>query len=249
MMGALVQRFQDAKRRKSLAYRLAAMAVPRPIRHKLFELYFNRSIKQDTDVRTIFESIHTKNWWRSGESKSGFGSELERTESLRAHLEIWLSAHHAEVSSLLDAPCGDFNWMRAVRFPEGTHYVGGDIVRSLIDSNIAGFASDNRSFVDLDIISDPLPEADAWLCRDVLFHFPFKQGCEVIERFRASKCRYFLSTTHEHAKNDKDIKFGWFRPVNLCIAPYNLGAPVERWEDAPENEPDRYLGIWRNPRY
>jgi hypothetical protein len=247
MLRILVQRFQEAKRRETLAYRLAAMAVPRPFRQKLFEYYFNRSIKQDSDVRTIFESIHAKNWWTSGESKSGFGSELERTQSLRAHLEDWLSVHRDEVSVLLDAPCGDFNWMQAVSLPDSTRYVGGDIVSSLIEANTERFANDQRNFIDMDIISAPLPKADAWLCRDVLFHFPFKQGCEVIERFRASECKYFMSTTHEHARNDTDIKFGWFRPVNLCLPPYNLGTPLELWKDAPENEPDRYLGIWLNP--
>jgi hypothetical protein len=249
MLRILIQRLQEAKRRETLAYKLATMAVPRPLRRKLFAYYFNRSIKQNADVRTIFESIHAKNWWHSGESKSGFGSELVRTESLRSHLEDWLSVHREEVSVLLDAPCGDFNWMQAVTLPDGVRYVGGDIVRSLVETNNASFASKNRSFIGIDIISDPLPKADAWLCRDVLFHFPFKDGCEVIERFRSSECRYFMSTSHEDAMNDKDIKFGWFRPVNLCIAPYNLGSPVERWKDAPEDEPDRYLGVWRNPKF
>jgi hypothetical protein len=249
MLRSLVQRFQDAKRRETLAYKLATIAVPGPVRRKIFEYYFNHSIQQNAGVRSVFESIHAKNWWRSGESKSGYGSELERTESLRSNLEQWLSVHREEVSILLDAPCGDFNWMRAVNLPNSTHYVGGDIVRSLIESNGASFANEKRSFIDIDIISDPLPIADAWLCRDVLFHFPFKEGREVIERFAASECRYFMSTTHEDARNDKDIKFGWFRPVNLSIAPYNLGPPVERWKDAPEGESDRYLGVWRNPRF
>jgi len=39
--------------------------------------------------------------------------------------------------------------------------------------NSARFADQKCSFIDMDIISDPLPRADAWLCRDVLFHFPF----------------------------------------------------------------------------
>jgi hypothetical protein len=168
MPRALVQRFQDAKRRGAPAYKLATLAVPRPIRRKLFEFYLHLTIKQDVDVRNIFESIHSENLWHSGESKSGFGSELIGTESVRSNLEGWLAAHREEVSVLLDAPCGDFNWMQAVTFPNGTHYVGGDIVRSLIASNNTRFASDRRSFIDIDIIADPLPKADAWLCRDVL---------------------------------------------------------------------------------
>ena len=247
-MRSFIQRLQDAKRRDAIAYKLAAMAVPGPIRRKIFEYYFNHSIKQNADVRTIFESIHAKNWWRSGESISGVGSELKRTESLRSQLELWLSVHRDEVSVLLDAPCGDFNWIRAVKLPNNMRYVGGDIVRSLIESNSANFANDDYSFIDMDIISGALPIGDAWLCRDVLFHFPFKEGGEVVERFRASRFKYFMATTNDDAKNDKDIKFGWFRPVNLSIAPYNLGPPIERWKDAPENEPDRYIGVWQNPR-
>ena len=248
MIGHIIRRLQEAKRRDTLAYKLAVKAVPRPVRQRLFAHYFNKGINRGADVRTIFESIHDNNLWHSGESKSGFGSELDRTRSLRLLLEQWLSKHQGDIASLLDAPCGDFNWMKEVQFPKNVRYIGGDIVRSLTNDNNRAYGSEHRSFINLDIITDPIPHADAWLCRDVLFHFPFKEGRKVVEQFYGSQCKYFMSTTYSDSMNDRDIEFGWFRPINLSKAPYNLGEPVELWRDAPENEPNRYLGIWRHPR-
>lgn len=63
-------------------------------------------------------------------SLSGQGSTLELTAVLRHALEHFLSQIKAR--RLVDIPCGDFNWMRAVKFPPGMEYVGGDIVPPLI---------------------------------------------------------------------------------------------------------------------
>jgi hypothetical protein len=222
------------------------MAVPKALRRKIYETYFESTINRNADVRTVFETIHERNWWHSGESRSGLGSELSRTEEFRQALQEWLERHKTEIKTVLDAPCGDFNWMRAVALPGGVRYLGGDIVRPLIAEHMTKFQSEVRSFVELDIIAGPLPVADAWICRDVLFHFPFAAGVAVINNFRASGCRYFLSTTYAGEDNRKDIKFGWFRPVNLERPPFNLGRPIEMIRDAPQGEHNRFLGVWRN---
>lgn len=231
------QRFSEVARR----------LVPRGLREWLYYRRLERSAGAQAGARAVFEAIYDKNWWQSAESRSGPGSELAYTSEFRALLEDWLARHAHEVGTLLDAPCGDFNWMRHVRLPQGMRYIGGDIVRKIVHDNQLTYGTAIRSFLDLDIVTDPLPNADAWLCRDVLFHLPLDMCRAVVERFRASKATYLLSTTFPDAKNDRDIKVGWFREINLEIAPFNLGPPLELFRDDPSEPATRFVGVWRRP--
>ena len=66
--------------------------------------------------------------------------------------------------SLLDAPCGDFNWMRYTELGS-VKYIGADVVPSLITRNEERYGRDDRKFMVLDITKnrssdsrcDPLP--------------------------------------------------------------------------------------------
>jgi hypothetical protein len=237
-----------AKRKMPTVFNVVKIAVPRPVRKRLYRTYFEREINQNASVQTIFENIYYRNWWQSDESHSGTGSELSQTQALACKLEAWLAHHAAEVSTFLDAPCGDFNWMGQVNLCSHIQYIGGDIVRSLIQINRDKFQSHGRSFIELDIIKGPIPNADAWLCRDAMIHFPFSAGAAVVENFRSSRVKYFLGTTFTNATNEEDIPFGWCRETNLSAAPFNLGSPIELICDSRGGrEPNRYIGIWRNP--
>ena len=61
-------------------------------------------------VKETFTEIYTENLWASAESKSGTGSELRNTEVLRQELSVLLKKY--KIQSMLDIPCGDFNWMK-----------------------------------------------------------------------------------------------------------------------------------------
>lgn len=58
---------------------------------------------------------------------------------------------------MLDAPCGDFNWMRFVDLGK-THYIGCDIVPEVIETNGMRYA--DREFHALDLAAEPLPNVD-----------------------------------------------------------------------------------------
>jgi hypothetical protein len=73
------------------------------------------------------------------------------------------------IGTLFDAPCGDFNWMSHVLFPERMRYIGADIVPDLIAALRAKYGDRaGHHFCIVDIAHDALPSADLWLCRDVL---------------------------------------------------------------------------------
>jgi hypothetical protein len=189
-----------------------------------------------------FRQIFDENRWGSSESRSGRGSTLAYTKPMRRALEQCLGRLRVRV--FLDAPCGDFNWMRHVRFPPPMTYIGGDIVEPLIDQLQHLYGGPMRAFYRLDIVEGPLPKADLWLCRDVLFHLPNQDITTVLDRFAQSEIPYLLTTTYTFPKRNEDIRPGGFRFVNLQLPPFNLPRPLSRIADFVVPEPPRYLGLW-----
>ncbi len=82
-----------------------------------------------SDAEKLFTRIYARNSWRDAESRSGPGSTIARTDLLRSRLSDMV--RELQVRSLLDVPCGDFNWMRLTELP-GVDYVGADVVLELV---------------------------------------------------------------------------------------------------------------------
>jgi hypothetical protein len=57
---------------------------------------------------------------------------MRYTETIRQTLPALLA--ELRVESMLDLPCGDFNWMKQVELPV-SRYIGADIVEPLIAKN------------------------------------------------------------------------------------------------------------------
>ena len=117
----------------------------------------------------VFTEIYNRNHWKSSESVSGPGSEIKQTESLIRDLDKLLT--DMNIVSVLDIPCGDFNWMQKVDLSK-IEYVGADIVEELIKSNIEHHKErENLKFIVLNLITEPLPKSDMLIVRDCLVHF------------------------------------------------------------------------------
>ncbi len=192
------------------------------------------------DRASAFAWIYEENRWHDSESKSGIGSTLAYTRTLRGDLEVLLA--ELKANSLLDAPCGDFNWMQHVRLPEGCAYMGRDIVPRLIEDLKENFPE--RDWAVLDIVSDRLPTADVWLCRDVLFHLPLEDCQAVLRNMAASNVGHFLSKTYDFVQRNEDVRPGGFRYINLRAPPFNLPAPIQRVPDFHVPGPPGYLDLW-----
>lgn len=214
----------------------------------LWKIYFplarpNRYFASDPDAKRdeVFREIYHANGWNSEESKSGPGSTMLATANLRRKLPKLLA--RLGVKTFLDAPCGDFNWMRAVDL-KGIDYIGGDIVPEIIADLQAQYEGPHRRFVRLDIVEDDIPAADLWLCRDVLFHLPQADVLQVLRKVAASDIRYFLTSSHPFERNNRDIHAGGFRHINLRAAPYNLPEPLAEIEDFVVPYAPRVLWLW-----
>ena len=97
--------------------------------------YYNNFSKSKFSKLTIqerFEKIYNENYWESNESRSGLGSEIKNTkEVLRAINQI---IKQYNIKSIIDIPCGDFNWMSSLDM-KNINYKGFDIVNSAIERN------------------------------------------------------------------------------------------------------------------
>lgn len=188
-----------------------------------------------------FEEIYRGNHWNDPESASGDGSNMAYTAPLRAALPGLVK--RLGVKRFLDAPCGDFNWMRHVDLG-GANYIGGDIAPSLVADLKAKYERADREFRLLNIIDDELPEADIWQCRDVLIHLPNEAGLRAIQNFARSPVKYLLVSTYPFARENRDVEMGGFRYVNVRKAPFNLPKPLEMLDDFIVPEAPRYMALY-----
>lgn len=198
-------------------------------------------------VRSKFSRYFRDNVFGNPESHSGEGSTLEQTETLRRALPALLAEIGA--SSLVDAPCGDFNWMRDTDLGID-RYVGVDIVEELIRADQQRYGNDGRTFLCRDIIRDPLPKADVILCRDCLVHLTFDQALKAIGNFKRSGSTYLLTTTFSDRDANVDLKGkDIWRTLNLEHAPFNFPPPLrlisENCTEGDGAYGDKCLGLWR----
>jgi hypothetical protein len=192
--------------------------------------------------RDVFREIYAANLWGNQESRSGDGSSVAGTSDLRSALGQLI--RDRGVAVLLDAPCGDFNWM--CRTDVGsTRYIGADVVDELIVSNRRLFGHPGREFLVADIIRDPLPAADLILCRHLLIHLSFRQGLAALENFRRTGARYLLATTNPALPENREIvQTGSFRPVNMERAPFRLPHPLAVLADPQGPGDPTVLGLY-----
>jgi hypothetical protein len=199
--------------------------------------------KHDADDWTEQFEFWTRH--RHRESSSGDGSTIAATQEVRRALELIFSGAvlDDDVRSLLDLPCGDWNWMRLVDL-SNVAYTGADVVRPLIDRNRRLFGRNGIEFVVFDLLnSAAVPGShDIALCRDFLGHFTPQEGVEMLAKLAAAS-RYVLVTTFPSQAANDHAERSWY-PCNLERAPFRLPKPLrlmpEQWVSG------KCLGLWRS---
>jgi hypothetical protein len=182
-----------------------------------------KKILSYSSIEERFTAIHTSNYWGDAYSLSGSGSNLESTKNITEQLPVLINKFN--ISSILDAPCGDFYWMKNVLNKVNVIYLGGDIVEKIIDSNNKKYKSQKTNFTKINIISDNLPRVDLMICRDCLFHFSYNDIFKFFSNFISSNIKFLLVTSHQNDTNkflNKDIITGDFRKIDLFSEPFNF---------------------------
>ena len=141
---------------------------------------------------------------------------------------------------MLDAGCGDWNWMNTLDLP-GVKVYACDIVGALIAENIQKYGRKALFFVSDIVKAEEFPAVDLILCRATLFHLSNALVSQALKSMKA-KARYLLLTSHPKIQENAEIQNGDFRRLNLCAPPFSMPQPARWFWDGPGE--DGVLGLW-----
>jgi hypothetical protein len=190
------------------------------------------------ETKEVFDEIYKTNKWGNDESVSGSGSTIGATKHVIIGLNDIVKKY--DINSILDIPCGDFNWMRKVNMSK-VDYLGADIVEDLVQSNRTKYP--DHKFKVMDLTKDQLPKVDLIFCRDCLFHLPYELINTGLENIKNSGSKYLLTTTFtDKTIPNRDIKLGQWRRLNLEIEPFSLSPPIEIFNE--KTYKDKSMGLW-----
>lgn len=195
-------------------------------------------------MKKIFTDIYSNKKWKCPETASGAGSTLSWTKNLRTGLPLILKG--LEVKTFLDVPCGDFNWAKEINWGS-VHYIGGDIVKELIERNTELYDDEKISFKQIDLSKDKLPQADIILIRDCLMHMSVKDAEKCLKNVRNNDIKYLLASTYPDRKQN-NLSFKTSASLsrhNLEASPFNFSKPIMYLNDSNKHVPQKLLGLWK----
>lgn len=189
-------------------------------------------------MENLFTEIYNRNIWGSSETRSGNGSTLVQTKTIREKIPELIKKYN--IQSVLDAPCGDYNWMKEVKL--NCSYIGVDIVPEIVNSNIQKYGN---KFICLDITRDPLPKADLIITRDCFQHLSYEFIQRAINNMKKSGARYLLLSTYIDWENntDMDLHLLGFRLLNFSKPPFNFKHIDIIHEESTEDERSKYKSL------
>jgi SAM-dependent methyltransferase len=193
-------------------------------------------------MKTAFSDIYRRRLWGK-ENSSGSGSERRRCLPYLALLQELLNT--TCYKRVVDFGCGNWELMKHVHVPSWIHYLGVDIVHSVIEFNRLHYSRSNVDFLEISHVREAVSlEGDILVVKDVLMHWPF------------SSIRFFLDHVIVNFRialitNDicppripnREIVAGAYRCLDLQRPPFNLTAiSLMDWHS---NVPKRVL-MWKS---
>jgi hypothetical protein len=203
----------------------------------------------DKHLRDVFSNVYATKRWGDGESASGSGSSIAAT----GQLSKWLTGlvtqayfSYPAIHSVLDIPCGDYNWQRTWVEGTGIRYYGGDIVPVFPED----YQPDNVSFQQLDITTSDLPSVDLVLVRDCFVHLSFAQIKSAMRNLMrdSNKWKWIAMTTFPAMRQNSETVCPAWRPLNMRATPFMFPEPflstLER-RDVKTKYRDKSIAVWR----
>jgi hypothetical protein len=200
-------------------------------------------------LESKFTHVYRKNLFEGTVSLSGNGSDLQQTRELAVALPKLIKT--LNIHSILDVPCGDLYWMSKIDL-EDTTYIGADIVRDVVVSNIHNYGNDLRAFIELDLSQQVPPKVDLVFCRDLFVHLTTKDIQSSLRNIAKSGSLYLATTTFSNNRKYRNLKrftrgVGW-RAINFEIEPWNFPKPLylinEKCTEANGLWSDKSIGVW-----
>ena len=205
------------------------------------------------DEEKKFNFIYKNKYWQNIEngSLSGAGSNLDNsTHNLSIELPGFINKH--KIKSLLDIPCGDWEWMSKLNLTN-IKYVGCDIVEDMVIENNKKYSNDEISFLKKNLSYDDLPEADIILVRDLLVHLKYSDIILCLNNIKKYNYKYIAITNFPKLIKNINNKFGdrW-KPINFNLKPYLLPEPDFVLPDNSqigEYDSQKTIAIWKNENF
>ena len=152
------------------------------------------------------------------ETYSGPGSLLKNTNNLIKSLNSFIEKNI--IKSIIDAPCGDFNYMKEVNLV-GIDYKGFDVSSNAIEI-CKKYQKDNINFLEVDITEYVLPYADLIICKDLFIHLSCSDISLILENVVNSGCKFFATSRYNGANcsnSDKETSQS-ARGIEITTKPF-----------------------------
>lgn len=159
------------------------------------------------------------------ETYSGPGSLLENTDLLIENLNKFIREFN--IKSIIDAPCGDFNYMSKVNL-DNINYLGLDVSKNAINRCNAKNQKSNISFRVSDATNESLPYADLILIKDLFLHLSFEHIKKILDNVKSSGCKYFATSRYSHGNEINKDKSSSLtaRSIEITTEPFNFNYPI-----------------------
>jgi SAM-dependent methyltransferase len=203
----------------------------------------------NNQLQKIFKNYDSKDRKILADEHCGPGSTMWYTSPLRNNLVNLLDKY--SIRSMLDSPCGDFQWMNTIKFPDNFDYLGGDLHESLIQRNRKLY---HKKFIILDITEDDLPSKDLIFVRDCLFHLSDELKTKFFKNFLRSNFKYLLTSNHPRHTQNYDIINNMnghhHENINWSLSPWNFPKSIDTIIDYDETDhrfssyPYRTMELW-----
>jgi len=116
---------------------------------------------------------------------------------------------------------------------EGVAYVGGDMVRG-------------TGSVWMNLLHSRIPRVDVVIMRNFLDHIGTADAQEILQRLRAARVQFIISSHYPCLNVNWDNFAGEWRPLSLSLTPYSLAGPDGVVDDDDRmNRTDRCLALFR----
>ena len=198
------------------------------------------------EIQNIFTEIYEQNKWGAAETRSGAGSTMRVAWRLVDPIIDIVQGYC--IGSVLDMGCGECNWQQKINWEVlRTSYLGTDVVPAIIKQNTKRYADNLMQFELSDATGPYTRQVDLIIFRDVAIHLTLKQITAALENFRASGSLYLLASNYKSTTENRDIKVGDWRPINMELAPFNMGPPLQTIQEHSTDGlfRDKQLALWK----
>lgn len=199
-------------------------------------------------MKDIFTDIYAQNKWNGG---SGPGSTPAFCRPLLNYMQEYVARY--DIKTLCDLGCGDLQWIPELLRTNDIRYIGVDCVDMLIEKHKQKYTGDNFKFIcrDLtDMLGVEIPQADLYLFKDVLQHWPSEAIVTFLKKFFTAKPTAHVIAVNCNYQNSDDRRLDdeyKFAPLHGRYYPLRLFQPTElfQWNEKTLyrlREPSRQLG-------